>query len=766
MPPTMMTRSDGRPTAASRGGGTGGRADIGGGTTRGRSGDQGNGREDGLGSQVGGQGSEVNDGDQGRGQGKGRNQNGDAVNDNIRGDVSRGCIYKDFLACNPKEYDGMVATTKPKTIQKAMQIAGTLTDEALRNGTIKKNPEKKGNVGEPSKDRNKMKDNKRTRTGNAFDMAANPARGDYTGTAPKCTACGYHYLPETPCRFFFNCNCLGHFSKDCRVAPRNVNPINARNPVTRTCFKCGSTDHIKSAFPRINEAQILGETNRTKSWLLMGARVVETKGTRLEIELAPRLMLVIKSPYRLVPSKLEEFSGQLKEIQDKGSIRPSSMLCGEPVLVVKKKNESFRMCIDYRKLNKLTIKNRYLLPRIDDLFDQLQGSQYFSKIDLRSRYHQLRVHEDDIPKTAFRTRYGHFEFTVMPFDLTNAPAVQFLGHVINGDVIHVKPSKIEDFSKIAKSLSVLTQKSKTFNWGEEQEQLKIHEKNYTTHDLELGAVVFALKIWRHYMYGTKNVISTDHKSLQHTFSQKELNMRQRHWIELFSDYDCEIRYHHGKENVVANALSMKERVKPKRDEMVELRNDGVLYYLDRIRVSLKGDVITLIMNEAQKSKYSVHSEADKMYYDLRDRLYLSEIVANNVVPISIISDRGSQFMLRFWPSVQEALGTWKCRSSIMWPEVGEGHLIGLETYADNMRKPLDFSVGDYVLLKVSPWKGVVRFGKKGKLAPRFVRPFEIIEKVGLVAYILDLPEELDGVHDTFTCQTLRSVWLTQHCKCH
>ncbi|GJY08692.1 putative nucleotidyltransferase, ribonuclease H [Tanacetum coccineum] len=326
---------------------------------------------------------------------------------------------------------------------------------------------------------------------------------------------------------------------------------------------------------------------------------------------------------------------------------------------------------------KLTVKNRYLLPRIDDLFDQLQGSQFFSKIDLRSGYHQLRVHEDDIPKTAFRTRYGHFEFTVMPFGLTNAPAVfmdlmnrvcrpyldkfvivfiddiliysktqeehvehlrlvlellkkeklyakfskcefwlrevQFLGHVINGNGIHVDPSKIETV-KNWKAPRTPSKFCKTFDWGEEHElafqtlkdklcnapvlalpdrpedfvvyydasglglgcvlkqrckviayasrQLKIHEKNYTTHNLELGAIVFALMIWRHYLYGTKSVIYTDHKSLQHIFSQKELNMRQRRWIELFSDYDCKIRYHPSKANVVVDALSRKERVKP------------------------------------------------------------------------------------------------------------------------------------------------------------------------------------------------------------
>ncbi|GKB21735.1 putative reverse transcriptase domain-containing protein [Tanacetum coccineum] len=141
------------------------------------------------------------------------------------------------------------------------------------------------------------------------------------------------------------------------------------------------------------------------------------------IDLIPGAIPVAKSPYRLAPSEMEELSGQLKELQDKGFIRPSSSPWGAPVLFVKKKDGSFRMCIDYRELNKLTIKNRYPLPRIDDLFDQLQGSQYFSKIDLRSGYHQLRVHEDDIPKTAFRTRYGHFEFTVMPFGLINAPHV-------------------------------------------------------------------------------------------------------------------------------------------------------------------------------------------------------------------------------------------------------------------------------------------------------------------------------------------------------
>ncbi|KAI3802152.1 hypothetical protein L1987_30279 [Smallanthus sonchifolius] len=482
------------------------------------------------------------------------------------------------------------------------------------------------------------------------------------------------------------------------------------------------------------------------------------------IDLIPGANPVARAPYRLSPSEMQELASQLQELSDKGFIRPSHSPWGAPVLFVKKKDGSFRMCIDYRELNKLTIKNRYPLPRIDDLFDQLQGSTCFSKIDLRSGYHQLRVQEDDIPKTAFRTRYGHYEFMVMPFGLTNAPAtkadheqhlrfvldllrkeqlyakfskcefwlreVQFLGHIVNDKGIHVDPAKIEtvknwnapktptevrsflglagyyrrfisNFSKIAVPLTALAHKGKTYEWGPKQEeafqtlkqklcnapiltlpdgnddlvvycdasnqglrcvlmqrgkviayasrQLKVHERNYTTHDLELGAVVFALKFWRHYLYGPKCVVFTDHKSLQHIFNQKELNMRQRRWVELLNDYDCEIRYHPGKANVVADALSRKDHVMlhcariqtdiqtrileaqhvsvtegNMYEEMscgvellLESKPNGLLYYLNRIWVPDRDDLRTFLMNEAHKTRYSIHPGADKMYQDLR-----------------------------------------------------------------------------------------------------------------------------------------------------
>nr|GEU65049.1 putative reverse transcriptase domain-containing protein [Tanacetum cinerariifolium] len=461
------------------------------------------------------------------------------------------------------------------------------------------------------------------------------------------------------------------------------------------------------------------------------------------IDLIPGAALVARVPYCLVPSEMKELSEQLQEHSNKGFIRPSSSPWGSPVLFVKKKDGSFRMCIDYRELNKLTVKNRYPLPRIDDLFDQLQRSSIYLKIYLRSGYHQLRnekEHEEHLKailgllkEEKLYAKFSKCEFWI--------PKVQFLGHVIDSQGIHVDPAKIESIkdwaspktptdicqflglagyyrrfiSEIAKSMTKLTQKGIKYDWGEKEEnaiqlikqklysapilallegsedfvvycdashkglgavlmqrekviayasrQLKVHEKNYTTHELELGSIVFALKLWRHYLYETRCTVFTDHKSLQHILDQKDLNMRQRHWLELLSDYDCDIRYHPGKANVVEDALSCKERdvplrvralvmtisldlpkkilaaqnepLKPKNlkkedvggmirtdipKERLEPRTDGTLCLNDRSWLPCYGNLRSVIMPESHKSKYSIHPDSEKMYQDVK-KLY-------------------------------------------------------------------------------------------------------------------------------------------------
>ncbi|GKA07586.1 reverse transcriptase domain-containing protein [Tanacetum coccineum] len=425
-------------------------------------------------------------------------------------------------------------------------------------------------------------------------------------------------------------------------------------PKSLLCVKAGekrldnSVVHLKK-FPEVFPDDLSG---------LPPIREVEFR-----IDLIPGALPVAKAPYRLAPSEMNELSNQLKELQEKGFIRPSSSPWGAPVLFVKKKDGAMRMCIDYRELNKLTIKNRYPLPRIDDLFDQLQGACYFSKIDLRSGYHQLRVHEDDIPKTAFRTRYGHFEFTVMPFGLTNAPAifmdlmnrvckpyldkfvivfiddiliysksekdhehhmrtilnllkkenlyakfskcelwlkeVQFLGHVVNQEGIHVDPSKVEAVK----------------NWKAPESPTEIHqEKAFQILKEKLcNAPVLALPdgpndfvvycdashqgFWLcSNATRTKSVIYTDHKSLQFIFGQKDLNMRQRkerlkprrvRAMSITIQSNLKTRILEAQREAAKDLKSLTKRLHGL-DAQFESKEDGAIYFVGRIWVPSTG----------------------------------------------------------------------------------------------------------------------------------------------------------------------------------
>ncbi|GJU44582.1 putative reverse transcriptase domain-containing protein [Tanacetum coccineum] len=468
----------------------------------------------------------------------------------------------------------MVEAMETKTIQKAVQLADTLTDEALRNGSIKKNPKKRGNGGEPSKDRNVRDDNKRTKIGNAFATTTNPVGRENMGTVPK-----------------------------------NVNQVNVRNPTAArgACYECGSIDHHKSAnlglwkprepckrkglhvgsrggspgnkhrdsgsFDVIigmvwlsdHKAEIICHEKVMRIPLLDGkigvvrdfpevflddlSGLPPIQEIEFRIKLIPRAIPVAKSPYRLVPSEMEE-------LLEKGG--------------------SFRMCIDYRELNKLTIKNRYPLLKINDLFDQLQGLQYFSKINLRSGYHQLRVHEDDIPKTAFRTCYGHFEFTVMPFGLTNTPATREEHEVHLGIVLELlKKEKL--YAKFSKCEFWLRE-------GEEEENAF-----QTLKDKLCNAPVLALLDGPKYFVVYCNASGLGLGCV----------LMQRGKVIAYASRQLKI---HEKNYTTHDLIAKMD------DEMIELRSDGALYYLDRIWVPLKGDMRTLIMDEAHKSKYYVKAE--------------------------------------------------------------------------------------------------------------------------------------------------------------
>nr|GEV73918.1 retrotransposon protein, putative, Ty3-gypsy subclass [Tanacetum cinerariifolium] len=617
-----------------------------------------------------------------------------------------------------------------------------------------------------------------------------------------------------------------------------------------------------------------------------------------EIELVPGAAPVACAPYRLAPSEIKELAKQLQELSDKGFIRPSSS-------------------------------------PIDDLSDQLQGSSVYSKIDLRSGYHQLRVREKDIPITTFKTRYGHYEFQVMPFGQTNAPAVfmdlmnrvcrpfldkfvivfiddiliysknkeeheehlriilellqkeklyamfskckfwldslKFLDHMINSQGVHVDPAKveaikswtalksptevrqflglagyyqrfIEGFSLIAKPLTKLSQKNKTYEWGEEEEEAfqLLKDKLCSAPILALPEgfedfVVYCDASLKGYeavlMQGEKANVLAD--ALSRKEREKPLRVRS---LVLTNHKDLTQQILEAQVEFLKEGNVQKEDFGRMQKQIFKIRTNGIRYHDKRIWLPLHGGLRDLIIHESHKSKYSIHPGSTKMYQDLRklywwpnmkadiatyvgqcltcakvkakhlkpsglmqqpeipkwkwenvtmdfmtglprtpsgydsiwvivdrltksayfcpkkktesieklDELYLKEIMCKHGVPVSVISDRDSLFTSRFWVSLQKALGTQLDLSTAYHPETDGQSERTIQTLEDMLRAC------------------VIRFGKRGKLSPRFIRPFKVIERIGPVAYKLELPNKLRGTHDTFHVSNLKRCFVNDN----
>ncbi|GJY80303.1 putative reverse transcriptase domain-containing protein [Tanacetum coccineum] len=750
-----------------------------------------------------------------------------------------------YIGGLPDMIHGSVVASKPKTIQEAVEIITELMDKKICTFADRTGEKKLYGGSKPLCPKSPANAN-----------TANNQRGNRTGQKPTCYECSAQVHFKRECPKLKNNNNRGNPAGNVN-APAKVYAVgHARtNPDSNVVtdlmpVELSSFDAIIDMdwlvkyqaiivcaekivhIPWRNETLIVHGDKRnwgnearlhiisytkTQEYMLKGCPdllcLPPTRQVEFQIDLIPGAAPVARAPYRLAPSKMKELSEQQKELSNKGFIRPSSLPWGAPVLFVKKKDGS-----------------------IDDLFDQPEGSSVYSKIDLRSGYHQLRVREDDIPKKAFQTRYGHYEFQVMPFGLTNAPA-----------------NKKEHKEHLKAVLELLKK-----------------EKLYT----KFSKYEFWIPM---YLYKTKCTVFTDHKSLQHILNQKEPNMRQRRWLELLSDYDCEIRYHLGKANVVADALSRKEQSKPLRTEVRKPENiknedvrgmllenskdlekfrmeklehptDGTICFNGRSWFPWYGDLRTVIMHESYKSKYSIHPGFDKIYQDMKKLYWWPNMKANIATYASkcltcakvkaehqrpsgllvqpnipqwkwdnITMDfvtklpKSSQGYDTIWVIVdrltksaifvpmretdsmekltsmylkKKALGTNLDMSIAYHPQtdgqsgrtiqtledmlracvvdfgkgwvnhlllakVGQVQLTGPEivqettekiiqikqrmqvacdrqkSYADLKRKPMDFQVGDNVMQKISPWKGVVRFDKRGKLNPR--EPVKIMD---------------------------------------
>ncbi|GJZ10692.1 putative reverse transcriptase domain-containing protein [Tanacetum coccineum] len=463
-----------------------------------------------------------------------------------------------------------------------------------------------------------------------------------------------------------------------------------------------------------------------------------------EIDLIPGAAPVARAPYRLASSEMKELSEQQQELSDKGFIRP----------------------------------NKFMIVFIDDIL-------IYSKNKKEHEEH-LKLILELLKKEELYAKFSEFTFE---WGDKQEAAFQTLKNKLCSAPILALPQGAENFIVYCdashKGLGVvLMQKEKLIAYA--SRQLKIHEKNYTTHDLELGAVVFALKIWRHYLYETKCTVFTDHKSLQHILDQKELNMWQRRWLEFLSDYDCEICYHLGKVNIEAqkpenfkneDVGGMIRKDIPK--ERLEPCVDGTLCLNGRSWLPCYGDLRTVIMHESHKSKYSIHPGYDKMYPHMkklywwpnmkagiatyvRKCLTCSKVKAEHQRPTGLLV----QPKIPQWKSLQKALGTSLDMSTAYHPKTNGQRERTIQTLEHMIRAcVIDFGNGWVKHLTLVEFSYNNSYHASIKDAPfealydrKYVGPFKVLVKVGAIAYKIELPQELSRVHSTFHVSNLKKCY--------
>nr|GEV54920.1 putative reverse transcriptase domain-containing protein [Tanacetum cinerariifolium] len=455
-------------------------------------------------------------------------------------------------------------------------------------------------------------------------------------------------------------------------------------------------------------------------WDLLG--IPPTRQVESQIDLIPGASPVARAPYRLAPSEMKEFSDQLKELSDKGFIRPSSSPWGAPILFFKKKDGSFRMSINYRELNKLTVKNRYSLPRIDDLFDQLQGSSVYSKIELRSGYHQLRVREEDISKTAFRTRYGHYKFQVMLFGLTNAPVIfmdlmnrlykpyldKFVIVFIDDILIYSKNK--QEHEEHLKLILELLKKEQLFGRGANAKGKG--KANVVTDALSRKERIKPLRVRAIVMNIGLDLPRKILEAQTEAIKPESLKSEDVGGMLIENSKDPE--------------KLRKEKLEPRVDETLCL-----LVHIEFLEVVSKGD------GHSVGYEYGVPSQTDgqseRTILTLEDMLRACVIDFGNGwerhLPLIEFSYNNS-YHASIKAAPFEALYGQKCRSPVCWAERIQAARDHQKSYADVRHKPLEFQVGDRVMLKV-------------------------LAKVGTVAYRLKLPKQLSRVHSTFHVSNLK-----------